>query len=203
MKKLTSSILVLSLSMAFLVGCTQENDAKSGDDKTISSEAQTTMVSLKLWEGKWKGLNTILDTDELKKAASEEAKKEGVKDSDILNALKNRLTSSVGGLEIKDDNIIFYGLDNKTKLGNGTCAFQGTQKAKRGEHDIDWNIFQITGDTPFAYIALSTTHGDEGYAHFHAKFGANFDELFKNLDNDPTYIQDDTPLDVMTEEIFE
>lgn len=204
MKKvaLTLSVLVLSSSLLFGCGMDKPNEEAPKAEVTQSENQANQSVSLKRWEGKWTSLEAVLSTAEAEKAAELEAKEEGIDKAVLIETQKKRLMSPIASIEINGDKISLVEKDDKKS--EGTYQFVRNEMAMRGTEETHWDIFK-SEDTNLAYpfIALSETHGDDGYAHFHARFGKTEAALFEDKANDPTFIDEKTPVEIMSEEVFE
>lgn len=209
MKKMVATFGVVLLTSSILLGCGNEAPIKEDTKHEHKHEPSQEMpksesqgIGLKRWEGRWTSLETAISSPEAMKVAEMEAKDEAVDKNVLIEAQKKRLMSPVTMVEVKGDVIVLY--KGKDKLSEASYRYVRSQMAMRGTDETNFDIFMTEDkNSAYPYIALSETHGDEGYAHFHAKFGKAENGLFDDKTNDPTFIDEKTPITVMAEEVFE
>lgn len=202
MKKMVATLGILVLTSSLLVGCGTEKIEEKPKEEMTQSNSSSEAISLKRWEGRWTSLENVLSSPEALKFAEHEAKEEGIEPKLLIEVQTKRLMSPASALEVSGDKITLYKASEK--LSEASYHYDKSEVAPRGGEETSWDIFVSEDKNAlYPYIAFSETHGDEGYAHFHAKFSKTLETLFQNPENDPTFIDEKTPVEIMAEEVFE
>lgn len=168
-------------------------------------------VTLKDWVGSWNSMTAYLDAKELDEAYEEKAKKESEKKKekvtaeDVKKSKKELYASDVMGMVITENSIKYY--DKKINKAGGEEKFVaedmykyvGEHKAKKGS----WKQFEATNENPkYKYVMFTIVHGED-MPHFHVRFSNKSLEDLTTQKTVPTFVNFNTTMELMKEEIAE
>lgn len=168
-------------------------------------------VQLADWEGPWNSLTYYFDMDEVQAEFEHMAEEHGATADEEKAELEEKRKTDFNYIEISEDSIAFYNVepvapgeeldeDKKEEVANNKYEFVTAHEMEHGGSKMYWYEFKaVEEDAKYPVVLLMDVHGEEEVPHYHLRFGDDAEELLKEEDWYPIFVQPETTMDQVSE----